>query len=125
MSINRRQYDRYLLPAGYTPVSVRRGDCDEYELHGHAYNISEGGVCFELDEPLEPGAQVGLMITLPGDAASDTRRAAFALANVIWVGDVDEPGPVQHAAAFTLFAREGDREALIGTVRARRYTMAA
>lgn len=125
MADNRREYDRFLLPVGYTPISVRRADEDTFTLQGHAYNVSEGGVCFELDEPLEPGSQVGLMIMIPGQDQATSRRAAFALANIIWVGDVDDFGPVQHAAAFRCFCRIGDQEALGAALRSRRFSTAA
>ena len=49
---NQRRHPRLRLPVGYAAVCVHRGDC---ELHGHAYDISLGGVRFELDTPLAEG----------------------------------------------------------------------
>ncbi len=125
MSANRRQYDRYLVDPGYTPIAVRLWEDDDFSLTGHAYNISEGGCCFELDVALEPGSSVGMRITIPGRETSVGKRAAFALANIIWAGQPDEPGPVPHAAAFRLFAREGDKEELMDALKSGRFAIAA
>jgi hypothetical protein len=124
MSANRRKHSRYVLPTGYTPIAVRYADADEFTLGGHAYNISQGGICFELDQPVTPGTQVGMMVTLP-EGSSAVKRAVFVLANIVWVGDVEEPGPVEHAAAFHLFPRVGDEDLLRAALKSGRYAMAA
>ena len=110
---NRRQHARYLVSPGYTPVSLRLLDTERFSLEGHAYDISEGGVMFELDRGVDPGTPVAVQITLP-PAAGDVGpgRSVFVFGNVVWLDDSD-PGPVRMAVAFTRFARLGDRERLL------------
>lgn len=124
---NRRTYERFALAPMYTPITARLLENDEFTLEGHAYNISEGGVQFELDQPVAPGTAIALQIILPAGQASDDigpGRSVFVFANVVWIDD-DEPGPVRMAAVFTRFARLGDRERLIRTISSGRYTRAA
>lgn len=124
---NRRQFERFTLAPMYTPITARLLDSEEFTLEGHAYNISEGGVRFELDQPIAPGTQVALQITLPPGQAGDDPgpgRSVFVFANIVWIDDED-PGPVRMAATFTRFARLGDKERLIRTISSGRYTRAA
>lgn len=112
----RRVGPRHVLPVGYTPVAVRRLDEDVFTLEGHAYDISAGGVQFELDQGIEPGTQVVVRIHLPtrvGDVGPG--RAVFAFGNVVW-NDDEDVGPVRLAVAFTRFARSGDEERLMRQV---------
>lgn len=125
-TINRRKHERFSLLPMYTPIEVRGVLDDSIAFHGHAYDISEGGIRFELDEPIVPGTPVSLFITLPGGGAAGVDRSVQAFANVIWVDDdQDEPGPVRMAAAFTRFARAGDLEKLIKQLSSGRYSRAA
>jgi len=114
----------------YTPVRVRRLDDPVFAHAGHAYDISEGGVRFELDEPIDPGTPIAIQITLPSggqgsDADIGPGRAVFVLGNVVWVSEEDLPGPVRCAAAFARFARAGDRERLMHRLVAGRFARAA
>lgn len=116
-SPNRRRYDRLPLRPMYTPVVVRTNDGERFDYEGHVYDISEGGVQFELDRPIPAGSEVTLKITLPIDRAIDhcedeMGRTAFAYGNVVWTDD-SEPGPARMAVEFTRFARFGDRERLL------------
>ena len=109
----RRIGPRYVLPVGYTPIAVRRLDEDVFMLEGHAYDISVGGVQFELDQGIAPGTRVAVRIHLPtrvGDVGPG--RAVFAFGNVVW-NDDEDVGPVRLAVAFTSFARAGDEERLM------------
>lgn len=125
---NRRQHERFALAPMYTPITARLLENEEFTLEGHAYNVSEGGVQFELDHPIAPGTPIVLQITLPtGNAAPPDigpGRSVFVFANVIWIDDED-PGPVRMAAAFTRFARLGDRERLLRMISTGRYSRAA
>lgn len=124
---NRRQYERFALAPMYTPITARLLDNEEFSLEGHAYNISEGGVQFELDHPIAPGTAIALQITLPtGTAAPDIGpgRSVFVFANIVWLDD-EEPGPVRMAATFTRFARLGDKERLLRMISSGRYARAA
>jgi len=127
-SINRRRFERFALPAMYTPVTARRFADDRHELEGHAYDVSEGGVQFELDEPIAAGTPLNLQITLPAshfdEADPEGPRSIFAVASVVW-SDASEPGPVRIAAAFTKFARPGDRERLLRQISSGRLSRAA
>jgi hypothetical protein len=123
---DRRRFPRFRLEAGYTELSVRFLDRETFDHHGHAYNISEGGVQFELDRGIEPGTSVAMQITLPTMAQEKCPgRAIFVFANVIWLEDEDEPGPVRMAAVFSRFAREGDRERLLAAISRGQYRIAA
>ncbi len=128
-SVNRRQHERFALRPMYTPVSVRTLDEEGFRHEGHAYDVSEGGVRFELDYPIAPGTAVAMQITLPvgqivGDEDEGPGRAVFVLGNVVWIDD-SEPGPVQMAVAITRFARVGDRERLMRQLTRGAYSRAA
>lgn len=126
---NRRRHERFQLLPQYTPVSVRFLDSEHFALDGHAYNISEGGIQFELDRGIEPGTAVALQVTLPTEHWTDCQdlgpgRSIFVFVNVVWLED-DEPGPARMAAVFTRFARQGDRERLIRQIAGGRLRRAA
>lgn len=127
--IDRREHVRFRVNPGYTPVELRVHPEEHYEFAGHIYDISEGGVCFELDRPIEPGKRVSLKIELPGHLFDTGRdigpgRAVFVTGNVVWC-DLDEPGASRMAVAITRFDRAGDRERLIRALTAGRYLRAA
>jgi hypothetical protein len=125
---NRRRHERFALAPAYTEVAVRLLDSEHFTLEGHAYNISEGGVQFELDRPIAPGTPVAMRITLPrgrreaGD--NGPGRAVFVLGNVVWL-DESEPGPARMALVVTRFARAGDRERLLERLSSGAYARAA
>lgn len=125
--INRRRYERFALSPMYTPVAVRVLSEDGFKHEGHAYDIGEGGVRFELDRAIAPGTPVAIQITLPAGAGipAGQGRGVFVFANVIWNQDEDEPGPVRMAAAFSRFARAGDRDRLLGYLSGTRHARAA
>lgn len=133
---DRREHPRYLLPSQYTAIAVRRCSPDvlapaddDFPCHGHAYDVSEGGMRFEIDEPIEPGTPVAVRLELPGAATLRVveRRPVFVLGNVVWVEeeDLDSPGPVRMACVFRTFVQPGDRERLLGRLRSGRYSLAA
>jgi hypothetical protein len=115
-SIERRAFERFATAPMYTTISARTLDELNFTRHGHAYDISEGGVRFELDAGIDPGTAVAVQISLPAAAmeAGDIGpgRAIFVIGNVVWCDD-GEPGPCKLAVAFTRFARTGDRERLL------------
>jgi hypothetical protein len=113
-SMNRRRYERLPLRPMYTPISVRVvGERTPRRL-GHAYDLSEGGVQFELDDPLPAGTPVMLCIELPASfgAGSGETAEIRVRGNIVWT-DASEPGPVRQAAVFTRFASEEDRILLL------------
>ncbi|MEM9063950.1 MAG: PilZ domain-containing protein [Planctomycetota bacterium] len=117
--LNRRSFERIAVPPMYTGLQIRRLEDEVFSLQGHAYDISEGGVQFEADIPLDPGTEIGLMIDLPGCRPGDPGpgRAVFAIGRVIWANEDEiEFGPARMAAAFTQFCREGDKQRLMHAV---------
>ncbi len=123
----RRQFPRFELEPMYTTIALRFMDGETFDLEGHAYDVSEGGLRFELDRPIAPGTRVALRITLPTMQGGDRGpgRAVFVFANVVWLEDEDQPGPYKMAAVFSQWARAGDRERLIGEFRTGVYRQAA
>jgi hypothetical protein len=118
-----------MLQPMYTPVAVRLLDSedDKFDIEGHAYDISAGGVRFEVDRALKPGTRIAMQITLPtaGDEDVGPGRSVYVFANVVWIEDEDEPGPVRTAAVFNHFARVGDKERLLRQFATGRYRVAA
>jgi hypothetical protein len=112
--INRRVHERFQVNPGYTSMALRRHpDETSFELEGHVYDISEGGVCFELDRPIDPGQTVSIRIDLPLTGEDiGPGRAVFLTGNIVWC-DLEEPGASRMAMAVTRFDRAGDRERLI------------
>ena len=105
----RRSCRRLRVPPMYTSVTARREADGGAELHGHVYDISEHGLRIELDQPLEPGERVALLLDLPGALAPVNASAC-----VVWVNDAnDDPGPRRMALRFTRFTRRADRRRLI------------
>lgn len=127
--IDRRVHARFRVNPGYTPVEMRVHPEERFTLGGHIYDISEGGVCFEMDYPVAPGTPVSLKIDLPSqvrESGADIGpgRAVFVTGNVVWC-DTDEPGAARMAVAITRYDRAGDRERLIRAMTAGRYLRAA
>ena len=111
----------------YAPISVRLMDSEKFTIEGNAYDISVGGIRFELDRAVEPGTQVAMQITLPSrdEQQIGPGRSVFAFANIVWLEDEDEPGPARMAAVFAGFARAGDEERLQRLFKSGRYRLAA
>ena len=124
--INRREHERFIVAPMYTPICVRLLDDTRFTLDGHAYDISENGIQFELDRPIAPGTPVAVQIMLAPGADQGPGRSVFVLANVVWLtDDPEEPGPSRMAAVFTSFARLGDKERLIRQLVRSRFARAA
>lgn len=124
---NRRRHERFALSPMHTQIAVRPMDSDAFSFEGHAYDISEGGVQFELDRGFEPGTPIAMEIMLPEGVMNDDvgpGRAVFVMGNVVWLDD-SEPGPVRMALAITRFARAGDRERLLKKLSLARVAKAA
>ena len=124
---NRRRFPRFALQPAYTPIAARTLDSETFDFEGHAYDISEGGVQFELDRAIKPGTKIALAITLPTMNSRNIGpgRAIYVFANVIWTDNDDVDGPVRIAAVFTRFARAGDQERLRNEFRTGQYRAAA
>lgn len=122
---NRRRHERFATLPMYTSVQIwpagRPGD----PLEGHVYDISEGGIRFELDSAIQPGSSITLRVQLPRwvswrrgssglDAAGAEPASVEVLARVLWIDDDGVPGPVRMAAVFTSFLDAGDKDRLMG-----------
>lgn len=120
--LDRRRFERFSVPPMYTAVRVRRLDGGSW-VEGHARDVSEAGVRFDLDHPIELGAMVEIEVALPGVVPAETVRA---VGRIVWVrADADEPGPVPMAAVVTRFARIQDRERLLIALGSGRFARAA
>ena len=117
-SINRRRHERIGLRPMYTAITVRTSDGEM--LEGHAYDISEGGVQFELDYPIAPGSVLAMSLELPQFDGEPIRLSG----NVVWL-DVSEPGPARMALAVTRFEDESHKARLIGALGRGRVSRAA
>lgn len=124
--INRRQHERFELRPMYTSLKARPMDRTTFRDEGHAYNISEGGVCFELDRAYEPGTMLALQVDLPSLAIDPgPGRAIYLVGRVVWVDEDEAPGPVRMALSVHSFPRAGDRERLLAQFGARVLKRAA
>jgi len=127
---DRRVHARFALRPMYSAIEVKLAPDSPEAMAGHAYDISRGGVCFELDHAIEPGTPVFLSLSLPewlqglADGKSDT-VSVHVQGTVVWNDDDGVPGPVRMAAAFTSFESIGEYDTLLRTLRVRRYAPAA
>ena len=110
-SNDRRQHPRFTVDPMYSAILVRpvasgrSKRCDPAE--GHVYEVSLGGMRFELDEPLPVGTEIEVEVVLPGIV-----KPICANARVARVFDsIDDPGPRRIVAEFETFAA-GARAAL-------------
>jgi c-di-GMP-binding flagellar brake protein YcgR len=96
-----RRYPRFEIDAMYSSVSVQRtdGSGGQTALDGHAYDISLGGLRFELDEALPAGSRVAIEVGLPG--CPQPIRATARVVRVF--SAVDDPGPRRMAVEFETF----------------------
>ena len=127
-----RLHQRYTLPAMYTAIEARTPHAGAYGWHGHAYNISQGGVQFELDHLLEPGAPIVMRLQLPCRNAHTLRLGAppatltvEALANVVWIEDAEDPPPYRTAAVFSRFLTPNGQALLQSHIEGGRFLEAA
>lgn len=130
-TVNRRRFERFALSPMYTEVKVCSLDAPLPTLSGHAYDMSEGGVQFELDSGLKPGTPVAMELTFPTGSIGggfgiddEIGNTVVVVGNVVWTDD-SEPGPVRMALAITRFARENDRERLLKHLSRGRISRAA
>lgn len=101
---NRRRHPRVATPAMYTAVALRLVGQKRFTHEGHAYDVSEGGMQFELDRAIPAGTPVEARLELPVSFGDSTATCAVTVfGNVVWA-DESEPGPARMAVAFTRFA---------------------
>ena len=126
--IDRRRYERFAVEPSLTGVAVRVGDEPEFVHLGHAYDVSEGGVCFELDNPIQPGTPVSMRIDLPAAslavAGDEPGQSVYVSGTVVWCR-MDEPGPAKLAMVVSRFDRAADRGRLVRAMTWGRHLRAA
>lgn len=114
----------------YSAIEVKLASDAPDAMSGHAYDISRGGVSFELDRAIEPGTPIYLRLSLPewlqglADGESDT-VSVHVKGTVVWADDDGVPGPVRMAAVFTSFESVSEYDLLDETLKVRRYAPAA
>ena len=100
-----RTLPRLALPAMYTLVRIRPGDHERFRWTGHIYDISETGMRFELDAPVEPGTDVVVRAMLPGVNSI----TVTACGRIVRLHDEEgDCGPTRMGLAFTSFASDID-----------------
>jgi hypothetical protein len=127
---NRRIHTRYQLLSMYTQIEVRAPGDDSFSLTGHAYDISLGGMRFELDQPIEPGTTIEVRIQLPGSNAFSAQHQPnpiSAIAHVVWAeqDDIEDGGSVRMACVFHEFTSPGAERALLARLASGSYARAA
>lgn len=114
MSQESRRNPRIAVPAMYSAVSARAAS-GAY-LDGFVYDISSGGMRFELDDAVDSDTPLDCTITLPPvkmQPTGDPRRPVTfqATGRVVRIHD-DEAGPVRMGLQFDDFKTDNDRQTL-------------
>lgn len=103
-----RSTTRIKLPPMYTLVRVKPQGDSRYRWTGYIYDISAGGMRFELDAPIDPGIRLEIKAMLPGVTHTTIRAAG----TVVRIHDDDHtPGPMRMGMTFDAFI-ETDRQKL-------------
>lgn len=127
---DRRAHTRFALRPMYSAMEVKMTSDACETMEGHAYDISRGGVCFELDQRIENGTPVYMKLSLPEwllgltDGQTDL-TSVHVKGTVVWNDDDGIPGPVRMAAVFTSFDTVAERELFLRTLKGHRYAIAA
>lgn len=115
-SRDQRQYPRIKVPAMYTLLRARVLGSTKYTWTGHIYDVSVGGMRFELDMPIQPGTQLEIRGMLPGSGHTTFR----AIGRVVRQhSDNDERGPVILGLQFESFQSPMDRQRLADYIETR------
>lgn len=115
-SRDQRQHPRVKVPAMYTLIRARVVGSMRYNWTGHIYDVSLGGVRFELDMPVEPGTQLEIRGMLPG-AGHTTFRAIGRVVRMH--SDAGDHGPAIMGLQFESFQSPMDRHRLAQYIDAR------
>ncbi|MEM9346559.1 MAG: PilZ domain-containing protein [Planctomycetota bacterium] len=113
---DQRQHPRIKVPAMYTLIRARVTGSNRYNWTGHIYDVSLGGVRFELDMPIEVGTQLELRGMLPGSGHTTFR----AVGRVVRIhSDEHDQGPSIMGLQFEAFQSPMDRHRLAQYIDAR------
>lgn len=121
-SRDQREHSRIKVPAMYTLLRARILGSTKYTWTGHIYDVSMGGLRFELDMPMEVGTQIELRGMLPG-AGHTTFRCVGRVVRI--QSDADEPGPCIMGLQFESFQSPMDRHRLAEYIDARAKAQAS
>ena len=105
-----RHNDRITVPPMYTLVRVRPEGHEQYCWTGYIYDISAGGMRFELDAPVDPGTRLEIRAMLPG-----SKHTSFDAAGaVVRIHDDEDDmhGPVRMGMFFDRFGTVTDQRKL-------------
>jgi len=96
-------HPRFAVPAMHVPVTIRRiTSMTLQRLDGHVYDLSRGGMRFEIDQPLSVDEHIHFALDLPCGEGS-----VAGTARVVRVHDeLDDPGPRRMAVQFISFDDE-------------------
>jgi hypothetical protein len=97
MSPEDRKFERFDLTLPATIAVVSGKDKDAQTLSLTTKNICEGGACFITSEPLRPGTEVRVHLTLPLDGMEELKERR---ASVSAEGRVLRAGPDGMAVCF-------------------------
>ncbi|MFA9477318.1 PilZ domain-containing protein [Phycisphaerales bacterium AB-hyl4] len=113
-----RLHPRLKVPAMYTLMRARLVGDDRYRWTGHIYDISMGGMRFELDELVEPGTEIEFRAMLPGQSQVMFR----AVGRVVRLHEPDATeGPVRMGMQFDRFTSMIDQRRLRDYLTARTF----
>lgn len=100
--IERRHLERFKIPAAEVYYRQEAGfrDCVAVEAKGKMVDLTVKGVRFEADQKLCPGARIRVEVHVP-----DRERIALK-GNVVWVGRVQDQGPLFAVVEFLDYADE-------------------
>lgn len=115
-SRDQRQHPRIKVPAMYTLIRARVQGSTRYNWTGHIYDVSLGGVRFELDMPIEVGTELEIRGMLPGSGHT-TFRAVGRVARVHT--EEGDHGPAIMGLQFESFQSPMDRHRLAQYIDAR------
>ncbi len=115
--VEARLHPRLRLPAMYTLLRMKRKGEARYNQTGFIYDISQTGMRFELDEPMEIGTELEFRALLPG---SNTTTFCAKGTLVRRHDDFEEVGPVRMALHFEKFNSSIDRAKLAEYIESRK-----
>ncbi len=101
-----RLHPRLTLPPMYTVFRARPQGAKRFCWTGHIYDISAGGIRFELDAPIKPGTTIEFRATLPSPNPTTINAQGHV---VRFHDDPSELGPVRMALTIDDFPNDTDK----------------
>ena len=106
--VEQRRSPRLKILPMYTSIRVRCHGHLPFDQTGHIYDVSTGGMRFELDHSLECGTHIDVQASLPGTSPTCINLSG----HVVRYHEPDEVGPVRMGMAFDGAIRSADRRRL-------------